>query len=75
MKKSRIDDIEKAEEQLRFIKSILDSKVVRRYFPGLIHPEEGRREAWNKTFIVVDHEHRKREGVVDSTLNYYWKTL
>ena len=59
---------EKAEEQLRFIKSILDSKVVRRYFPGLIHPEEGRREAWNKTFIVVDHEHRKREGVVDSTL-------
>ena len=59
---------EKAEEQLRFIKTILESKVVKRYFPGLIHPEEGRREAWNKTFIVVDHPHRKKEGVVDSTL-------
>lgn len=59
---------EKAEEQLRFIKSILDSKVVRRYFPGLLHPEEGRRESWNKTSIVVDHPYRKSEGVVDSTI-------
>lgn len=59
---------EKAEEQLRFIKSILDSKIVARYFPGLILPEEGRREAWNKTFIVVDHPYRKSEGVVDSTI-------
>lgn len=59
---------EKAEEQLRFIKTILESTVVQRYFPGLIHLEEGRREAWNKTFIVVDHPYRKEQGVVDSTL-------
>ena len=59
---------EKAEEQLRFIKTILDSKTVRRYFPGLLHLEEGRRESWNKTSIVVDHPHRKLEGVVDSTI-------
>jgi len=59
---------EKAEEQLRFIKTILESKVVERYFPDLINPDEGRREAWNKTFIVVDHVYRKLQGVVDSTL-------
>jgi phage terminase large subunit-like protein len=59
---------EKAEEQLRFIKTILDNKITRRYFPGLLNPEEGRREAWNKTYIVVDHSQRKTEGVVDSTL-------
>tara|TARA_Y100000361_G_scaffold141736_1_gene147083 strand:+ start:543 stop:2120 length:1578 start_codon:yes stop_codon:yes gene_type:complete len=59
---------EKAEEQLRFIKTILDNKIVRRYFPGLIHVEEGKREAWNKTYIVVDHPYRVSEGVVDSTI-------
>lgn len=59
---------EKAEEQLRFIKSILDNKVIRRYFPGLLATEEGRRETWNKTSIVIDHPERKRSGVVDSTI-------
>lgn len=59
---------EKAEEQLRFIKDILTSKIAFRYFPGLIHPEEGRREAWNKTYIIIDHSLRKTEGVVDSTV-------
>ena len=59
---------EKAEEQLRFIKTILDGTVVHRYFPGLLHLEEGRRESWNKTSIVVDHPYRKSEGVVDSTI-------
>ena len=59
---------EKAEEQLRFIKTILDNKITRRYFPELLALEEGKREAWNKTYIVVDHPYRKTEGVVDSTL-------
>ena len=59
---------EKAEEQLRFIKSIIDSKIARRYFPELLLAEEGRREAWNKTYIIVDHPIRKTEGVVDSTV-------
>ncbi len=59
---------EKAEEQLRFIKSIIDSKVVAKYFPGLLAPLEGNREAWNKTYIIVDHPYRKTQGVVDSTI-------
>ena len=33
---------EKAEEQLRFIKTILDNKITRRYFPGLVYLEEGK---------------------------------
>lgn len=59
---------EKAEEQLRFIKSILTSKIAFRYFPGLINVEEGKRVAWNKTFIIVDHPLRDHEGVIDSTI-------
>lgn len=59
---------EKAEEQLRFIKAILDSKIHQRYFPGLIHPEEGRRASWNVKQIIVDHPLRASEGVVDSTI-------
>ena len=59
---------EKAEEQLRFVKNILDSNICRRYFPELLHPEEGRREAWNKTYIIIDHPLRNTEGVVDSTI-------
>jgi len=59
---------EKAEEQLRFIKEILTSKIAFRYFPGLVEIEEGKRTAWNKTYIVVDHPHRVSEGVVDSTV-------
>lgn len=59
---------EKAQEQLRFIKEILTSDVVYRYFPGLINPDEGTRAAWNINSIIVDHPYRRREGVVDSTL-------
>lgn len=59
---------EKAEEQLRFIQSILDNKITARYFPGLIDPEEGKRKAWNKTYIIIDHPYRDTQGVVDSTV-------
>ena len=59
---------EKAEEQLRFVKDILESKQVFRYFPSLIRQDEGKRTAWNKTSIIIDHEHRVSEGVVDSTV-------
>jgi phage terminase large subunit-like protein len=59
---------EKAQEQLRFIKTLLDSNIAKRYFPGLFEVEEGRREAWNNTYIIVDHPRRKEEGVVDSTI-------
>jgi hypothetical protein len=59
---------EKAEEQLRFIKSILASKICMKYFPELIVEDEGKRKAWNKTYIIIDHPERDMEGVVDSTV-------
>jgi hypothetical protein len=57
-----------AEKQLYAIKNILDSKAVRRYWPQLIHPDEGKREKWSATEISVDHPVRKEEGVRDPTV-------
>ena len=57
-----------AEKQLYAIKNILDSKVYRRYWDNMIHPEEGKREKWTTTEISVDHPKRKLEGVRDSTV-------
>lgn len=57
-----------AEKQLYFIKQILESSVVRRYWPDLIHPDEGKREKWTNTEIAVDHPIRKAEGVRDPTV-------
>src|SRR3989304_4428807 len=51
-----------AEKQLYFIKNILDSKIYRRYWPEMIHPDEGKREIWNAREIAVDHPKRKLEG-------------
>ncbi len=57
-----------AEKQLYAIKNILDSGVVRRYWPELINKDEGKREKWTTTEISVDHPQRKEEGVRDSTV-------
>lgn len=57
-----------AEKQLYAIKNLLTSKVYRRYWPNMIHAEEGKRERWTSTEICVDHPARKREGVRDSTV-------
>jgi phage terminase large subunit-like protein len=57
-----------AEKQLYFIKQILTSPAVRRYWPELINEEEGKREKWTNTEIAVDHPMRKKEGVRDSTI-------
>ena len=57
-----------AEKQLKFIKDILDSGVYRRYWPDMIHPDEGKREKWTNSEIMVDHPKRKAEGVRDSTV-------
>jgi phage terminase large subunit-like protein len=57
-----------AEKQLYFIKQILTSPAVRRYWPELINEEEGKREKWTNTEIAVDHPIRKKEGVRDSTI-------
>ena len=57
-----------AEKQIYAIKNMLDSAIVRRYWPDLIHPEEGKREKWTAMEIAVDHPSRKEEGVRDPTI-------
>lgn len=57
-----------AEAQLRSIKDILSSSIYRRYWPEMVHEEEGKREKWTNTEICVDHPKRKKEGVRDPTV-------
>lgn len=57
-----------AEKQLLAVKNIIDSNIYRRYWPEMIHPEEGKREKWSVSEISVDHPARKREGIRDSTV-------
>lgn len=57
-----------AEQQLGLIKSILTSTIYRRYWPEMVHPDEGKREKWSVSAISVDHPLRKEEGVRDPTV-------
>lgn len=57
-----------ANKQLKFIKDILTSGVVRKYWPELVNPEEGKREKWTETEIAVDHPKRKAEYIRDPTV-------
>jgi len=57
-----------AEKQLGSIKQILTSRKYRKYWPEMIHPEEGKREKWTGSEICVDHPKRKEEGVRDPTV-------
>ncbi len=57
-----------AEKQLKFIKDILTSKIYRRYWPQMVHEDEGKREKWTSTEISVDHPKRKAETVRDPTV-------
>lgn len=57
-----------AVKQLGFIKGILTSKVVQRYWPELIHPEETKREKWTESEISVDHPRRREESIRDPTI-------
>ena len=57
-----------AEKQLKFIKDILTSAVYRRYWPEMVHPDEGKRMKWTEKEIMVDHPLRKEEGVRDPTV-------
>lgn len=57
-----------AEKQLFAIKQILDSDVYRRYWPLMIHPEEGKRAKWSSSEIMVDHPIRVKEGTRDPTI-------
>lgn len=57
-----------AEKQLKMIKDILTSRIYRRYWPDMIHPDEGKREKWTSSEISVDHPKRREEGVRDPTI-------
>lgn len=57
-----------AEKQLKFIKDILTSDIYRRYWPEMVHPDEGKREKWTNSEISIDHPKRREEGVRDPTV-------
>lgn len=57
-----------AEKQLKFIKDILTSKIYRRYWPEMVHEDEGKREKWTSSEISVDHPRRQAETVRDPTI-------
>lgn len=57
-----------AEKQLKFVKDILTSNQYRRYWPEMVHPEEGKREKWTNSEISVDHPKRKEEAIRDPTV-------
>lgn len=57
-----------AEKQLKFIKDILTSPIYKRYWPEMVHIEEGRREKWTNAEFSCDHPKRKEEGVRDPTV-------
>lgn len=57
-----------AEKQLFFIKGILTSSIVRRYWPDLVNKEEAKRAKWTNTEISVDHPKRVEEGIRDPTV-------
>lgn len=57
-----------AEKQLKMIKDILTSPIYTRYWPDMIHPDEGKREKWTNSEISVDHPKRKEEGIRDPTV-------
>lgn len=55
-------------KQAKFIKDILTSKIYKRYWPEMVHPDEGKREKWSETEFSVDHPKRKAEAIRDPTL-------
>lgn len=57
-----------AVKQIRFIKDILTNKVYRRYWPEMVHDDEGKREKWTEIEVIVDHPLRKSEVVRDPTI-------
>lgn len=57
-----------AEKQLHLIKRILESPVYQKYWPEMIHPDEGKREKWSASEIAVDHPRRAAEGIRDPSI-------
>lgn len=59
---------ELAISQLYSIQNILGSGTFMRFFPEYIHEQEGKREKWCSTSIMIDHPNRSKEGVRDATV-------
>lgn len=57
-----------AEAQLSFIKQILTSPIVSKYWPELLERDEGKRSMWRSQEIAVDHWKRKEEGIRDPSI-------
>lgn len=55
-------------KQLKFIKDILTSKKYRKYWPEMVHEDEGKREKWTESEISVDHPKRKLEAIRDPSI-------
>lgn len=57
-----------ATKQLKFIKDILASTVVRQYWPEMVNKEEAKREKWTEREIAVDDPRRAAEAIRDPTV-------
>lgn len=57
-----------AEAQLYAIKNTLTSPIYQRYWPDMVHEDEGKREKWTTGAISVDHPKRREEGIRDYTV-------
>ena len=57
-----------AEKQLHFIKNVMTSRVYMKYWPDMINQDEGKRERWTTSEIIVDHPARKAEGIRDPSI-------
>jgi hypothetical protein len=57
-----------AEQQLGLIKNILISRTYMKYWPDMINVNEGKREKWTSSEIIIDHPLRKKEGIRDPSI-------
>lgn len=57
-----------AEAQLYDIQNILTCKLYSILWPEMVNADEGKRERWNTTQIMVDHPLRKEAGTRDPTV-------
>jgi len=57
-----------AEKQLHLIKMILTSATYTKYWPDMVHPDEGKRERWTVNEIALDHPIRSKEGIRDPSV-------
>lgn len=57
-----------ATKQLKFIKDIFTNKKYKKYWPEMVHEDEGRREKWTETEIALDHPIRRREAIRDPSI-------